>query len=150
MAQTRTKTTLSQSHPELAAQWHPTKNGGLPPEQVVAGSNKKAWWKCSQGPDHEWEVPLRQRMDGSGCPFCLGRRGSSTNSVASLNPQLASQWHSTKNSDMTADDLPIGSHKKVWWKCPEGPDHEWPTTPSKRQAQGCPFCGSRRLSVNNS
>ena len=70
--------------------------------------------------------------------------------MASLNPQLASQWHPTKNGDMTADDLPIGSHNKVWWKCPEGPDHEWPTTPSKRQAQGCPFCGSRRLSVTNS
>ena len=36
MAQTRTKTTLNQSHPVVAAQWHPTKNGSLTPDQVVA------------------------------------------------------------------------------------------------------------------
>ena len=42
MAQTRTKIPLSESHPELAAQWHPTKNGDLTPEKVTAGSSKKA------------------------------------------------------------------------------------------------------------
>lgn len=31
------KNPLSIISPQLAAQWHPTKNGGLTPEQVSAG-----------------------------------------------------------------------------------------------------------------
>ena len=38
------KDPLSTTHPELAEQWHPTKNDELTPDDVVAGSNKKAWW----------------------------------------------------------------------------------------------------------
>ena len=35
---------LATTHPEVAAQWHPTKNGNLTPEMVTAGSNQLAWW----------------------------------------------------------------------------------------------------------
>ena len=34
---------LATTHPEVVAQWHPTKNGGLTPEMVTAGSNQLAW-----------------------------------------------------------------------------------------------------------
>ena len=36
----------------------------------------------------------------------------------------------------------IGSGKKFWWQCPQGLDHEWPATLSKRTSggRGCPFC----------
>ena len=36
---------LKATHPYLAAEWHPTKNGDLTPEKVTAGSGKKVWWK---------------------------------------------------------------------------------------------------------
>ena len=62
MAQTRTKIPLSESHPELAAQWHPTRNGSLTPDHVLAGSAKKAWWICPKGPDHEWEASIVSRI----------------------------------------------------------------------------------------
>jgi hypothetical protein len=52
------KQPLSVTHPEVAAQWHPTKNGELTPANVVAGSHKKAWWKCPEGEGHEWEATL--------------------------------------------------------------------------------------------
>ncbi len=32
---------LAATFPELAAQWHPDKNGDLLPSMVTAGSNKK-------------------------------------------------------------------------------------------------------------
>lgn len=38
------KSPLSVTHPELAAQWHPTKNAELTP-----GSGKKVWWQCAEG-----------------------------------------------------------------------------------------------------
>ena len=56
MAQTRTKTTLSQSHPELAAQWHPTKNGSITPDAVFGGSHKRIWWQCPDGPGDLEEI----------------------------------------------------------------------------------------------
>ena len=44
------KDPLSVTHPHLAAEWHPTKNGELRAENVTAGSSKKVWWQCSLGP----------------------------------------------------------------------------------------------------
>jgi len=56
---------------EIATEWHPTKNGDLTPDQIVAGSRKKVWWKCPKGPDHEWSARLDHRTGiQSDCPFC--------------------------------------------------------------------------------
>ena len=38
MARNRRKASLAEEYPELAAEWHPTKNGDLTPDDVVAGS----------------------------------------------------------------------------------------------------------------
>ena len=37
------KTSLLETHPELAKQWHPIKNGELSPKDFVSGSGKKVW-----------------------------------------------------------------------------------------------------------
>jgi hypothetical protein len=149
----KAKAPLSATHPDLAAQWHPTKNGNLTPDQVVAGSNKRVWWKCPKGPDHEWAATLGNRSRaGSGCPFCAGQAASITNSLAALHPDLAAQWHPTKNGNKTPDQVPAGSQKRVWWKCPKGPDHEWEAIVSSRSraGAGCPCCAGRAASVTNS
>ncbi len=67
---------------------------------------------------------------------------SITNSLASLCPEIAEQWHPTKNGNLTPSGVTASSNKKVWWKCPEGPDHEWPTTINNRTGltHGCPVC----------
>tara|TARA_Y100000310_G_scaffold72876_1_gene69028 strand:- start:3654 stop:3893 length:240 start_codon:yes stop_codon:yes gene_type:complete len=43
----REKKSLAETHPEIAAQWHLTKNEDLTPYDVTAGSGRKVWWKCS-------------------------------------------------------------------------------------------------------
>jgi hypothetical protein len=135
---------LQALNPEIASQWHPVKNGNLTPEDVVVGTKKRVWWKCPEGPDHEWKGSIGERAGTTrNCPFCENLRVSKTNSLQTVNPSLAKEWHPTKNGDLTPNDLVSGSGKKVWWKCPEGPDHEWETTPSHRRgnwATGCPFC----------
>ena len=129
MPRTRTKTTLSQSHPEVAAQWHPTKNGDLTPDQVVAGSHKKAWWICTEGPDHEWETTVVWRArQGSGCPICSGRIAAPSTSLAATHADLAVEWHDTKNSDLAPINVTAGSTSKVWWRCSKDPTHEWEST----------------------
>ena len=63
---------LRTKKPGLAGEWHPTLNGGLRPEDVTLGSNKKVYWKCADG--HVWcaAIYARTRARGSGCPVCMG------------------------------------------------------------------------------
>ena len=128
-------------HPEIAAQWHTTMNGSLNPEQVVAGSTKKAWWLCPKGPDHEWEALIDSRKADTGCPFSRGLKVSDTNSLAVLHPEIAAQWHPSMRGSLTPEEVVAGSNKKVWWMCPKGPDHKWEATIVNRTAgKDCPVC----------
>lgn len=59
---------LSFMNPGLSRQWHPDKNEGLTPNDVLPNSNKKVWWICKNG--HEWEARIADRSRGSDCPRC--------------------------------------------------------------------------------
>lgn len=58
----------------LAKEWHPTKNGGLSPNDFTPGSGKKVWWKCQRG--HEWQAVISSRNSGRRCPYCCGQTSS--------------------------------------------------------------------------
>src|SRR5262249_45365491 len=81
---------------------------------------------------------------GSGCPFCAGNKVSVTNSLAALFPEIAAEWHPTKNGNLTPDHIVAGSALKVWWQCYNRLDHEWQTAvghrTQKQGVKGCPFC----------
>jgi len=147
---------LAALKPRVAAQWHPTKNGNLRPEDVMAGSARQVWWKCPEGSDHVWraEVSYRARaVKPVGCPCCSGLRASTTNSIASLAPHLAREWHPTKNGALRPRDVTLGSSRRVWWKCPESPAHEWCAGVRGRTGPlpgKCPFCQGRRACATNS
>jgi hypothetical protein len=47
----------------------------------------------------------------------------STRSLVALNPERAQLWHPTKNGELTAYDVSIGSSKIVWWTNNYG--HDW-------------------------
>ena len=145
---------LESLHLAIAAEWHPTKNGGLTPEDIVAHTNKRYWWKCPRGWDHEWESSPNTRTTKKGiCPFCDGKRASVTNSLASLAPETAAEWHPTKNRSAKPENVTARSGVLRWWKCPRGADHEWRATPDNRTKSGgtrCPFCMNQRVSASNS
>lgn len=48
LAKPRPGESLADAAPTIAAEWHPTLNGELTPDQVRVGSGKLAWWKCAQ------------------------------------------------------------------------------------------------------
>jgi hypothetical protein len=95
------RTSLRALNPALAAEWHPTKNGALTPDDVTAGSGKKVWWRCSLNVAHEWQSDVVHRANGTGCPVCANRVVTTINSLAVLKPELALEWHPTKNGDLT-------------------------------------------------
>ena len=79
------------------------------------------------------------------------RKPKSGKSFAEKNPHLKNEWHPTKNGDLSAYDFSPNSHRKVWWKCPKGPDHEWESSLANRNYRnGCPFCSGHRVSKSNS
>jgi len=141
----------------LATEWHPTKNGKLAPEDVSLGSSQKVWWQCSIC-GHEWLAVIHSRngsksRKASGCPQCYhvkrqqglaGKKPRSHNSLATVNPKLASEWHPTKNGTLTPENVTYGSKKEVWWKCSNG--HTWPAKVysrnggNKGKGNGCPYC----------
>jgi len=146
------KQSLEEQYPEVAKQWHPTKNGTLKPCNVAAKSNKKAWWKCDKGHDHEWQSVIASRANpNSTCPICTNRIIVPSNSLAVTFPSIAAEWHPTKNGELTPQNIGGGSGKKVWWKCPEGEDHEWQCEIERRikRGHGCPVCsGSMAVQSN--
>jgi hypothetical protein len=139
-------------YPELVAQWHPARNGALRSEDLSYGSGRRVWWKCAEGPDHEWEASPNNRTSGrSGCPFCAGRAASVTNSLARY-PELVGQWHPVKNGDLKPERVVAGSSRPAWWRCLESPEHQWRATPHDRIAGkgACPFCLGMRVARRSS
>lgn len=64
---------LATTYPLVAAQWAQEYNGSITPEMVTKGSNRKYWWRCSEG--HYWQAPVfsRTRKRASDCPVCAGK-----------------------------------------------------------------------------
>jgi hypothetical protein len=138
--------------PELIAQWDTNSNAPLKPEDLPLKSAKRVWWKCSIADDHRWEANVGSRVSGRGCPFCAGKRASSTNNLRDHGPRDAvSLWDDEENAPLTPDQVTVGSNHRVWWRCKVAEDHRWRGTVHDRSSgYGCPFCaGTRASSTNN-
>ena len=132
---------LATLNPDLAKEWHPTKNGDLTPYDVTGGSKNKVWWKCNKGDDHEWISTVSNRKHGKGCPVCTNQKIVLSNCLATTNPDLAKEWHPTKNGDLTPYDFSDGSPHMIWWKCNKSDDHVWKSSIVNRaRERGCPYC----------
>jgi hypothetical protein len=141
---------LATTHPELAKEWHPTENGDLTPNDITAGSNKPVVWQCKKVKQHEWPARVSNRSNGTGCPFCSGKKVSIDNCLATTHPELAKEWHPTENGDLTPNDITAGSNKPVVWQCKKVKQHEWPARVSNRSnGTGCPFCSGKKVSIDN-
>ena len=138
---------LATVYPEIASEWHPTKNNGLLPTDVTKNSNKKVWWlgKCG----HEWSVSINSRTGkGHGCPYCTGQQVlTGFNDLQTKYPEIAAEWHPTKNGNLRPTDFTKGTHKTIWWlgKC----GHEWPAPINRRVSQGshCPICTGKQVLI---
>ena len=132
-------------YPDLLKEWDYIKNKEVSPEFTSCGSSKKVWWTCEDCKS-SYDMRVSHKVNGIGCPFCSGYRANHTNSLKTLNPTLAVEWHSTKNGKLTANDVPLYSNKKVWWIGNCG--HEWISSITNRtRGNGCPICGGKRILI---
>jgi hypothetical protein len=133
---------------DLAAEWHPTKNGDLTPYNITISSGRKVWWKCSKNPKHEWETSVANRNKGDNCPYCYGRYASEDYNLLVVNPKLCEEWDYEKNKKKPDEYCP-NSEEKAWWVCKEC-GYNWKSTIGNRNKNiGCPECsksnGEKRI-----
>jgi hypothetical protein len=136
----KNKASFAQTHPEFLSEWDYELNGGLKPEDVTAGSEIVAWWKCSVG--HSYDMPVEKRVKGRNCSYCSGKRiKAGVNDLMTLFPVIGNEFHPALNGNLTASDISPGSHKNYYWlgeKC----GHTWKAMPFNRTKhnKGCHFC----------
>lgn len=159
----RGKISLAEKCPELVKEWDYDKND-KGPEEYGYGSDKKVWWICKYGHNHEMRISSRVKR---GCPICnkshlINTRKKNSNSkcknknqgkpnnIAINNfavkmPHLITEWNVDKNGELTPYIVYPYSKIKVWWKCSLG--HEWETPVYCRtEGTGCPICYKNRRS----
>lgn len=131
---------LATVNPELAAEWHPTNNGKLTPETVKFNSRKKAYWLAKCG--HEFRQIIGDRNAGNACPVCTGRiLISGVTDLATVNPEIAKEWHPTENEKLTPQKVRANDSRVVSWQCSLKPHHNWKATvKSRHNGSLCPHC----------
>ena len=131
----------------LYAEWDWTANGGLNPEDIPAGSGLDYGWVCPDNPNHRWRAQVRSRtIRGTGCPYCTHRLVHPTEALSTTHPDIAAEWHPTKNGDKTPADFTYGSGFYAWWQCPNAASHVYRARISSRTStfSACPQPGCVR------
>jgi very-short-patch-repair endonuclease len=137
------ETDLATTNPDIAKQWHPTKNDGLLSSQIKAGSGRKVWWLGDCG--HSWQAAPCMRtgpLNKTKCSICAGKTIiSGVNDLATIAPHLIVEWDYEKNN-LDPSKLSPGSHLSAWWECRNG--HSWSTQIKSRAliGNGCSACSS--------
>lgn len=139
---------LESNHPEVVAFWDFDKNT-IPPSEIVSGSEKIMWWKCSKG--HSFSRKVFLQVERNSCPICANRLIiSGINDFKSNCLDLASEWNYEKNKQIFPDKIGAKSKEIVWWKC-KCCGAEWKTSIRSRTENnsGCPECAKRRVGVRS-
>lgn len=141
---------LATKFPELLGEWDFKKNASIDPSKTLPHARKKVWWICPKNEDHGYQAWIDNRTgkQKSACPYCSGLKVNHTNSLEALYPEIAKQWHPTKNGSLTPSSVSSGNDKKVWWRCERSAEHDWKASIGDRtRGTGCPSC-SPQTSLN--
>ena len=145
------KGNIVELYPEIAKEWHPTKNKYKDPYQFGVYSNQVVWWQCDKG--HEWKAGIVSRcISGTGCEKCLGKIATPENNLTITRPELVKEWDYEKNYPLVPENFVTFSGKKVWWKCKDYSDHSWEAEIANRSGRGdgCTICVGKQVHLSTS
>ena len=130
---------LTVTHPDIAADWHPTLNP-LPADQVTARTPGRHWWTCRHcGQPRQAQIATRLKNPDLACHACKPRPQKPITPLTT-HADLAAQWHPTLN-EAHPGQVGVGFQGRVWWLCPDC-GHAWQASVAQRVGQrtGCPQC----------
>ena len=130
----------------LLEEWDAELNLPISPYSLAPKSNKKVYWRCKVDTRHSWITSVALRTgNGTGCPFCSGRKVLSEDSFGEKFPELAKELDPIQEVNPFA--LSPFSKTRVDWLCLNNPAHKWATTIDSRTRlkSGCPFCAGQRI-----
>lgn len=128
-----THTNLGKLRPGLASQWDAEKNPGIAFAMLDATHAGAVWWRCLNG--HSFQRPPVAMLGNDACPTCSLEKTS----LAALAPNVAAEWHSTKNA-VTPDAITADHVMTAWWVCPNGHDYQATVRSRTQGDRRCPTC----------
>lgn len=131
---------LATTSPHLMKEWHATKNQ-ITPYEITKSSPRKVWWFCKKCTEVWLDSPNHRTNRGSGCPYCSCNRLGRFNNLQARFPELAKEWHPTKNGKLKPDEVFPGTLKKVWWRYQCGHEGFQRIHGRAMSKKGCHLCG---------
>jgi hypothetical protein len=129
---------LATLRPDVAAWWHPTKNGELTPDRVRPFSEKTVWWQCPDGHDFRSTISPLSRRNRQTCPVDSGRvLIPGVNDLATKEPDLAKDWNAALNGVDASQTVP--GRVERYGTCADG-HTQCSTVANRRRAGGCTRC----------
>ena len=110
----------------------------------------KETFECSC--EHAWKSSIKHRVDNRGCPYCtsggINKKFCIHQSLLHTHPEIAKQWHPTKNGDLKPEDFSFGSHQEISFLCDVNQNHIWKSRIKNRtNNQGCPHCKNKTETI---
>ncbi len=134
---------LATLYPELVQFWDQKLNGAKRPDQILAGGQKKYWWKCENGCSHSYQTTIPVRVQ-CGCPFCSNMRLLlGFNDLESQYPSLTEEWDMEKNQGIKPSEVKRSEEKKYWWICPDCGKSYSMSIRNRKEGHGCRECKNR-------
>jgi hypothetical protein len=130
---------IFKTHPDIAKDWSPDKNGKLTPKMFSKNSRYEASWCC-----HICGVETVKSIKiYNGCRQCKEAKRLKKKNLELDFPEISKEWNKEKNRDKLPSDFMSASNKYAWWLC-SSCRHSWSTKISYRtRGGGCPLCANR-------
>lgn len=131
---------IFKTHPDIAKDWSPDKNGRLTPKMFSKNSRYEANWRC-----HICGVETTKSIKSyHGCRQCKEAKRLEKKNLELDFPELSKEWDKEKNRDKLPSDFKPASNKYAWWLCSTC-GHSWSAKISNRTSldRGCPLCSNK-------
>lgn len=138
----KTKKSLAEYDPVVAAEWDYEENNGLTPEMFCSKANVFVKWKCGLC-GYKWESSIYRRIgEKSSCPNCNGRvliKG--INDLQTLYPDIAKELITQRERENPSN-ISAFSKRLMNWKC-SCCGEKWKARIRERTIENicCPKCG---------